>query len=119
MQALLPLVVVNLSSRSQAKRKATLGLLSHFQQPSAQALSSTEEGEPSPILSLLLSVEIQHSFLSSSKSAPAAIEKIQTAFEYRRVPDLLIEATVRSLLGFLNIRSVSIYCKLSAGCCTC
>ena len=106
LQELLPHLAMNLSHRSQALRKATLTILSAFEQPMivSKNNSSGQEQVPSQILSSILRVETQQSALGSSKSSPAAIETIQTAFEFDKIPQLLEEATVQSLLGFLSIR---------------
>ncbi len=99
-------MAANLSDRSQAFRKETLAILCAFEQPAlgGQNGATGQEQVPSQILSSLLRVETQQSALGSSKSSPAAIEVIQTAFEFGKIPELLITATIQSLLGFLNIR---------------
>ena len=102
----MPQLSENLCSRSQALRKGTLRILSAFEQPLIRSkdTNSGEKQAPSQIFSSLLRVETQQSALGSSKSSPAAIQTIQTAFEFGKIPKLLEEATVYSLLGFLNIR---------------
>ena len=106
LQELLPHVAANLSNRSQAFRKDTLSILCALEQPAlgGQTGAARQVQVPSQILSSLLRVETQQSALGSSKSSPAAIEVIQTAFEFGKIPELLVTATIQSLLGFLNIR---------------
>lgn len=87
-------------------RRATLGLLTRFHQPAATHISANEVGGPSTVLHALQGLEAQHAALSNSKSAPAAIEQLQTAFEFKKIPTLLVDPVVRSLLGLLNIRYV-------------
>ena len=106
LQDLVPQLAENLCSRSQALRKATLSTLLAFEQPliGSKDTIAMEEKDTSQILGSLLRVETQQSALGSSKSSPAAIQTIQTAFEFSKIPKLLEEATIYSLLGFLNIR---------------
>ena len=81
----------NLGSRSQAMRRDTLALLAALPQPTVPG----QEG-PSEALASLLRLERSQSMLSGGRANPAAIEGLKTAFEFGKVPDLLVEPVVRS-----------------------
>jgi hypothetical protein len=99
LQALLPGLAPNLSSRSQAMRRETLALLAAFTQPTGPGQEVASEA-----LTSLLKLERSQSMLSGGRATPVAIDNLRTAFEFKKLPAILVEPVVRSLLGILNIR---------------
>lgn len=104
MQEVLPLLTPNLSSRSQAMRQESLRVLTAFSQPLIQRGEDAQEEVPSNLFSVVLRIETQQAAVGTSRSAPAAIESLQTMFEFNKVPPLLVRPAIQCLLGFLNMR---------------
>ena len=104
LQDLLPHIEQNLADQSQGLRRATLRLLLVFEQPRTRSEDDMTAAGPSDVLARMLRIDSAVLTLDSGHAAAAGIESIKVAIEFNRVPDILLAAVIRSLLGVLNVR---------------
>ena len=118
---LLPLFQDRLSSPAQSLRQAVLRLLCAFDQPlesvgeapsgQAEALAppAAKAGpkaskNPCSALRDLLTIESAACTMENGRRAAMLLTNLKVGFEYRKVPEVLIAATVHALLGLLAVR---------------